>query len=165
MLQYHRFLRKSWQAVRDEKPFEKSDGATQRVHCSQLTNNSAEEWRGDGAVRGFLWITLAYCGEGEECWDEGCPQESNRFLKGADLNPDLWLVMDPVICAGAQDMFQQPWHRVDQIPLPDNRNVLAARVKAPACAAAQAACLVMGKAGCPLGSVTRLSQWVTCCLS
>lgn len=64
-------------------------------------------------------------------------------------------------------MFQQLWHGVDQIPVSDNGNAPAALVEAQVkvCAAAWAACLAMGKAGCPLRSVTRLSQRVTSCLS
>lgn len=57
-------------------------GAVQRVHRSRLTNNSAcaEELRGDGVARGFFWVTSAPCGEGEECWDEGCLQERCIFF-------------------------------------------------------------------------------------
>lgn len=54
-------------------------------------------------------------------------------------------------------MSQQWWHRVDQMLVSGNRSTLAALVEAgwKVCAAA------VGKARCPLGSVTRLSQQVT----
>lgn len=54
-------------------------------------------------------------------------------------------------------MSQQWWHGVDQILASGNGNTLAALIEAgrKVCAAA------MGKARCPLGSVTRLSQQVT----
>lgn len=64
-------------------------------------------------------------------------------------------------------MFQQLWRRVDKILASDNGDALAALVEArvKVCVAARAARSVTGKAACPLGSVTCLSQRVTGYLS
>lgn len=64
-------------------------------------------------------------------------------------------------------MFHQQQHGVGWVLASDKGHTPAAPVEAQmkVCTAALAARSVLGKAGCPLGAVTRLSQWVTGCLS
>lgn len=75
VLQYHWILIRSQQAVRSEKPCEKSDGAVQRVHCGWVADNSMGQ-----SSTGMSLVTSAPSGESEEHWDEGCLQERCIFF-------------------------------------------------------------------------------------